>query len=157
MQSNILKTAIGNSVHPAPMQSYAQLMGYYVQRAAYFIECCQLKAERDKYIVKPEEVVRDEQGYYHHSKLPDVDWVEGDPECWVKWEEWLDRTHLRIEHTLMEDSDDPDGAIENYYDTLDGTFAFWQPKHHNPKAFILTIADDEDGVYCMWGIPVHQK
>lgn len=99
-------------------------------------------------MIQPEEIQRDEYGFWSHSQYPA--WDEGTTMDLV--EAWEKENGIRISIIDLE-SDAPVEVSEHYFEHDDTNCSDWHPTHSAPGAFLLSIHDGEDGPVALFAIP----
>ncbi|WP_417536366.1 hypothetical protein [Methylophaga sp.] len=106
-------------------------------------------------MIKPQEVNRDENGFWTHSHFPDFDECEHPTKEQI--DKWCRDNYVTFE-TVWFESDASEELNERYYEQEDGgACAEWQPKAKHKDAFLFSIHDTEDGPVAVFAIPTNLK
>jgi hypothetical protein len=107
--------------------------------------------------IQPEEIVKDEYGFYEHSQYPDFgDLTEDDiDEINNQWKQWLANNNLDWQCVRFE-SDASDELIKNWFENESMDCSAWNPTPPTENSFLLSIHDTEDGPIAIFAIPVEK-
>lgn len=103
-------------------------------------------------MIQPEEVKRNEHGFWFHSQYPE--WDEGTTMEQV--EAWENENNIRIAVLDME-SDAPEEVAQDYFESDSNSCTDWNPVHPAPGAFLLSIHDAEDGPVAIFAVPLEDQ
>lgn len=96
--------------------------------------------------IQPMEVARDEEGWWTHPDMPEVETSE-------QFNEWQSQQGFQL-CVVMLDGDNGEGTEEAYKTYFDGAAAdcsAWKPsKPEGEGWFIVSIHDTEEGPACIW-------
>lgn len=105
-------------------------------------------------MIKPEEVVRDEYGFWTHSQFPDFDGREFIPK--EEWNRWCAENNINTDIVQFEYDAQEELQDEWYEDGLCDCNK-WEPTKPADNAFLLSLHDTDDGPIAIFAIPLEGK
>lgn len=104
--------------------------------------------------IKPEEVIKDEYGFWEHSQYPDFgELTEDDMDEINKiWMQWLSDNKL-VWGCVSFESDASDELIEDWFENESMDCSAWNPTPPTDNAILISIHDTEDGPYAVFVMP----
>lgn len=104
-------------------------------------------------MIKPEEVVRDEYGFWTHSQYPEFE-TEYPPAG--EWEKWCNDNGIKPLFVAF-DGDAPEELQAGWFEDGLCDCTKWNPTPPADNAFLLSIHDTEDGPYAIFAVPLEGK
>lgn len=99
-------------------------------------------------VLQATSIERCKDGYWTHPELPDM----GENVSKAKLAEFESEQGFSIHFVTME-GDAPEEVSEAYFDKGAPGCLGWKPTKPDPKAFLLSIHDTEDGPIAWWAVP----
>ncbi len=104
--------------------------------------------------IQPEDVIRDECGFWTHSQYPDFEGRESISK--EEWEQWC--TSHGIKAHIVDFTSDvnvTEEECEKYFDDPSGSCATWQPTPpKETNAFLFSLHETENGPVAIFAIPL---
>lgn len=100
-------------------------------------------------MIQPEQVNRDESGFWTHSMFPDF----GEHITREEWEKWCADNQIHGCFVYFE-HDAPEELQDEWYEGEEYNCNAWHPTKPSDSSFLLSLHDTEDGPIAIFATPV---
>lgn len=105
-----------------------------------------------KNLIQEENVIRDNDGYWCHSKYPDF----GENANKYEIQRWEENNGILVYFDFFEHSAS-DKLLEEYFDEGSSNISKWIPNCYSEDSFLLTIHQTEDSPIAIFAIKTQER